>query len=275
MVTIKTFGGLSNRMMAIASAEAMSRYFGQNLKIIWNPDAGLNSKFNSLFHPIPNLEFVSQGFLTKTVINKFKKTLPYLFKKYLSFKYQRALLYNDVEGIRQSYPDTRIFFNQYKSYTKIYIENCHIFYPLDKGFDIFKPLDHILHRIENVTREFNANTIGLHIRRTDNEYAIKHSPLFLFIKLIDEIILNNKNANFYLATDDPAIFIELKSLYSNRILHFSKNKRRDIQIGIEEALIDLFSLSQTQKIYGSAGSTFSMVAAILGKKELEIIMNNN
>ena len=65
-----------------------------------------------------------------------------------------------------------------------------------------------------IKNNFNNNTIGLHIRRTDhNVYKSKskfHSDDNTFFNLMDNEINLNKNTNFFLATDNSSTQILYK-----------------------------------------------------------------
>ncbi len=66
---------------------------------------------------------------------------------------------------------------------------------------LFRPLSSLLVHFNTV--RCSKSTIGIHIRRTDNENAIRYSPTSLFIKRVQQEILIDPEVTFYLATDDP------------------------------------------------------------------------
>lgn len=115
---------------------------------------------------------------------------------------------------------------------------------------------------------YTANTVGVHIRRTDNIAAIKNSPIENFMTLMDQEIENNANTNFYLATDSE----ETKNLfikkYGDKIIPTHPTLNRNTTEGIKDAIVELFCLGHTHKIIGSKNSTYSLMASRLFKAEL-------
>lgn len=60
-------------------------------------------------------------------------------------------------------------------------------------------------------------------------------------------------------------------MYGKRILTNTPPLNRDSLEGMIGAVVDLWSLSRTKKIWGSYYSSYSEMAAILGNINLEII----
>jgi len=81
----------------------------------------------------------------------------------------------------------------------------------------------------------------------------------------------DKDTTFYLATDDKEVEIILMELFPNKILTYEKEFSKTNVQGIQDAMVDLYSLSATYKIYGSYFSSFSDIAARIGNIPLEII----
>jgi hypothetical protein len=134
----------------------------------------------------------------------------------------------------------------------------------------FKPVDALDRQVIDMTTRF-TNTVGVHIRRTDHMAAIKHSSIQHFINAMDCEVAKT-NANFFLATDCKETERELLSRYPHKITIFPKScYSRNSVLGIQEALIDLYCLSKTDKVLGSYYSSFSQVAAeISGIEEVTI-----
>ena len=115
-----------------------------------------------------------------------------------------------------------------------------------------------------VTSKFEC-TIGLHIRRTDHSTSIEYSTLDIFTKIIQEELLKDGNANFFVCSDTHETLKDLKlkfgdKILSNEIESYDRNNKN----AISDALIDLYCLAATRKIYGSYFSSFSQVAADIG-----------
>ena len=113
-----------------------------------------------------------------------------------------------------------------------------------------------------MTRDFSAHPVGVHIRRTDNLPAIGKSSTEAFISSMDQELETHPDTVFYLATDDREEEAALREAFGDLIL---SNKDRDLSrdsiSGIQDAMIDLYSLASTQKIIGSYFSSFTDIAA--------------
>ncbi|WP_315206305.1 hypothetical protein [Alloprevotella tannerae] len=128
-----------------------------------------------------------------------------------------------------------------------------------------KPLDSIRRRIDAITAQFPPDIVGVHIRRTDNKKSWSHSSDEAFWRAMEAT-----GGTFYLATDD----LDLRQAlcrYFNVITQPLSSVRRDTREGIEEAVVDLYCLAATNRLFGSYWSSFSDTAAELGNIPLSII----
>ena len=139
---------------------------------------------------------------------------------------------------------------------------------------LFRPNATVRQLIEEQCRDFTPSTIGIHIRRTDHQQALDESPLELFTAAIDREADSHDDLRIYLATDDEATKKALRSRYGNRVMLSETAATRDSTSGIRDALVEMFALSRTCHIYGSAGSTFSPIAACLGDTPITILQRD-
>lgn len=137
-------------------------------------------------------------------------------------------------------------------------------YSLDFYRNIFKPVKSIREKIEDITGMLGENYIGVHIRRTDNDMSIQHSPDTLFIKAMDDAIRSNPNVKFYLATDCEETKAKFRKLYGDRLIFNRSEADRGSTSGIIDAVTELYILSKAESIIGSYYSSFSETAAKLG-----------
>jgi hypothetical protein len=266
LIFLEPIGGLANRIRVIATAISLSKKLNKKLFIVWNENYELNCPFKKLFEPIENVNFVEKRridrFIKRSVQNSINAK-------------NKAKLINAFFGIDYCLTDEDHPFNDlYErliSYKNIYIKTCQRLNEDTNWFKVFKPINIIEDKIGLLTNKFTNNTVGIQIRRTDNIYAIEESPLKLFIKKMDELIALNPSVVFFLTTDDLNVESELKSLYEGRVISHQKELSRTTQIGIQDAVADLFTLSKTNLILGSYWSSFSEVAAWIGHTSLQII----
>jgi hypothetical protein len=154
-----------------------------------------------------------------------------------------------------------------------YIKVCNEFAFDRTYFQYLKPVQHIQYLIDREVKCFPKKIIGVHIRRTDNAKSIDESPLHLFVERMRQDLSYDSDIHYFLATDDPSVEAELLVLFPLRVLCLKKEFRRDSKDGIIGAMVDLYCLAATSKIYGSFWSSFSSVAARIGDIPLIVIKN--
>jgi hypothetical protein len=131
----------------------------------------------------------------------------------------------------------------------------------------------VIEALNNV--KCDKNTIGLHIRRTDNANAVKYSPTSLFFAKVEEELKATPQIKFYLATDDPNEEKTFIDRFGESIIIYQKHSLdRNNPIAIKDALVDLYNLSHCSKIFGSYWSSFSDTAALWsGIEKIELRIN--
>ena len=151
------------------------------------------------------------------------------------------------------------FFNRLSS--SCYIFTWEHFYPAN-DYHLFVPTASLTKRIDAIAKDFGEHAVGVHIRRTDNTWAIANSKSDEFSVAIRKELEQFPDAKFYIATDDITEEERLRKEFGNAIVsNTSKTLARDSVEGMHDALIDLFCLSRTKKIFGSFYSSFTDIAA--------------
>jgi len=266
MIIIEPFGGLANRMRVIASGLWLQKQLQCNLICLWSENSELNAPYNQLFENI-------DGLIVKPKAGKYKYVK--LSKQRNLIAKQAVKIINNLLGVDYCIKDQ--YFAQLTQdekfgiqeiaakWNNIYIQTCEEFGDNYAEFQKFIPLPQLKEKINFVESQFANQTIGLHIRRTDNAESIKFSPLELFTDTITLEISKNKDVAFFLSTDDYTIEKELIAKFGDRIITHQKELSRQTVTGMQDAVVDLFCLSNTSKIYGSYWSSFSDIAARIGK----------
>lgn len=256
MLLVKPNGGLCNRMRVIKSLLALKANCNQKQRIwvVWEKNDELNAPFNILFKSIKGINVIT----TTPLQTRF---LYFLFNRILRFK---IYLKNDILKYfkRTSNIQDLFFLNK-----NVIIEtDIDFFMPEYKASD-FKLVNNLKKVVDEFIFQNKINeTIGMHIRRTDNKVAIENSPIFLFYNEIENELINNNDLRFFVASDDDTEILKLKQKFPNKIITFASNKQRNNYEGIKQAVIELFILSSSKKIYGTYWSSFS---------EMAIQLNNN
>lgn len=127
-------------------------------------------------------------------------------------------------------------------------------------FDVFSPSAGI-ERIIDRYRPDLTNAIGVHIRRTDNQKSIANSPTSAFVRQMRLETSLTPDVKFFVATDSPATYAELKREFGKAIFEHSKaSLDRDNANAICDAMVDLYCLSNCRKLIGSYWSSFTDTA---------------
>lgn len=260
MIIVKPNGGLGNRMRVINSALNLARQNKkESIKVLWKKDAGLNVRFVDIFHPIANT-FITDNMLLMGYYFYSRKLLPL-----------RYCYYDDQSILDNRFDAT--YWNQ--NHQKVVLNTCFDFYELNAQtnfYDLFRPVEKLQKKIDEISKDFDEATVGVHIRRTDNIPSREKSKTSDFVKRMEELLEEKSGTNFYVSTDDPGTESKLKQHFGDRIRSMPhKHLDRNSGAGIGDAVTDMYCLSRTSLILGSFSSSFSAVASGIGKIPLEII----
>jgi hypothetical protein len=265
---VKSLAGLANRMRVIDSAITLSKKLDMHLVIIWNKDRNLNCNYNDLFQPME--EFSVEASWYDNLRNRIRpwESISFIFRDRMSLKislFDHTWLYDTHPSFLQHYN-----FDRLKKMDYIYISTAHRFKEPDY-IPLFKPIPEVFEKIETACSEFTEKTYGLHIRRSDSKPSITNSPDILFIDKINELLQLDPETNFFLATDDRDVKTRFSLQFGERIITRDNIPSRNTVVGIQDALIDLYSLSRTKKIFGSFFSSFSDAASQISGVGIEIL----
>ena len=268
-ITLLPYGGLCNRMNAITSALTLAEMHPEaQVEILWTPKKWCAAPFSALFEPIGN----------DRVRLADVPSLPLLRQRSLPRNLRMAGRIRELLGIRNIedyYPGRHDIFALMGKAQKVYISTCQRFLAGGNQQSLFTPLPHILATLDRATAAFTPSTYGFHIRRGDHAYSTAHSPLEAFTARMDALAEADAQARFYIATDDATVKQTLTTRYAHRIITYQATLERHSLAGMQDAVVELFALSRTRKIYGSATSSYSEVAAELGGIEIETVRKDD
>lgn len=277
--TIILEGGLGNRMRVAAAAYTMAQRTGIPMRVLWTSQWGMRCRFDDLFitSPAPSAakeggEYVlrdAQGFEKVIFARPTWKNL-YLPRLLQRLCYRHIILSPQIYYLQRDGFDFETWFQQGGTLMTAYRDFCE----WDDGLIpfLFRPLPAIEREVNARTTAFTPYTIGLHIRRTDNQASIDASPVELFFDVVDRELAEHNNLHVYLATDDEPTKTLFRQRYgSDRIQTAPSQATRDSVAGIREALIEMLLLARTSHVYGSAGSTFSEIAVKFSGTPLTIL----
>jgi len=264
-ITLIPIGGLGNRIRVIESSIRLSREINSTLRIIWFKDQGMGCRFDRLFCPIDDdMIQVREASFKDYIYDR-----PRLKNLYLPFLAEKILFDDCIYEKESCFHNESLNYKAIAKNKNIYIASFMPFYVNENNshYSMFRPIPELQARIEKETELFSNNTIGIQIRRGDNSTSTKLSPTALFIEKMNL----EKDALFYLTTDSDKEKETLSKLFEGRILFQHNTTIRSSEQGIQQALVEMFTLSKTKKIYGSFHSSFGEVASLIGNIEFEIL----
>ena len=233
--------GLCNRLRAMVSGMCWANKLGWQLIVYW-PDykAECGAEFSNLFdlHTLP--PFVK-------VVNR---TLP---------NAMNCLSPSDANAI--FVPGTNRQHIEIKSHGQFWDSSGSVDSQTFVHFlRMLKPSKEVIALLDKWPNPLQA----CHIRRTDNIKALRDSPLELF-----HILIEDTTEPVFVFSDDPMV-ATLFSKYPTVILPESVHLRSTRE-GMIEATAVFFALAGVSVIFGSAGSSFSEMAAAYGGNRLKIV----
>lgn len=254
MVIIQPEGGLCNRMRAVCSAMEVAKRKHTKLIVLWCCNADLNAPFELLFKPIKGI----------TVINyNSSKDIRRLFLCKIS---RMKIDDQDIIANRVNGELNDLFYDNLE--LPLYIRTFTQFYNIEELLKIFHPATRINKKIDAVMKQYGEYTVGVHIRRTDQEKSIEYSKTENFIDLMKKEFVKNPNVKFYLATDDFEEERTIRKEFPECIIsNTNRTLSRQSKEGMIDAIIDLYCLASCKKVIGSYWSSFTDVAAAMNNIE--------
>lgn len=261
MIIIQPSGGLCNRMRVINSAYILAQKKKCKLYVLWKMCDELNCPFEELFE-LPK-EFKVYNFRSNYNLKKLG----------LQFTQKQRITNEEIENNKTDGVLNEDFFSSLSN--SVYISTWEHFYPA-KDYHLFIPRQALQKKIDGIAANFHPHCVGVHIRRTDHTWAIKNSKSDDFAQAIEQELQRHPDTKFYLATDDAKEEETLRNRFQDAIItNENKTLERDSIAGMHDALIDLFCLSKTDKIFGSYYSSFTDIAADMNGIEKIVIGGKN
>lgn len=260
LITVEPFGGLGNRMRALASSIALARALDRPLRLVWFVNADLGCSFRSLFEvPLGVTEIEEHNWKRPggRLYYEFKHRLRRLRARYYGEDEVFALIMSGHDFPARAPARPMIF------------RTCRAFWETERPFDCFVPVAELAAAIARQRRD---HQVGVHIRRTDNVDSIKNSPTSAFIELMEVELRADPEAVFFLATDAPEEEALLRERFPGRIhVHEKTTLRRGDERAVRDALVDLYALAGCRKIIGSYWSSFTDVASRIRGAECVVV----
>jgi FkbM family methyltransferase len=245
--------GLCNRLKCLISAMRIADKTSSNLILYWPSNTLLNCSFSDLFeNEIEEMSLEEYELLTNIkdadkkcrIVNtwrfellpqdklpdNFSRGFPHDSGRYIDFEYQRIPL-----AIREDFL---------------------------KYINRLQPKKYIVEQVENFSKNFDNNTIGISIRTWPDKEARERFKLF-DLKNIYKIIDKTEGANIFVSADCEEVLEKIHNRYGKKILSYPKRTSagdRSSAVGIFDILIDLLLLAKCKQLKVSYLSTYSEMA---------------
>lgn len=266
-------GGLANRMRAVMSAYNLCQATGSRLQVVWFRDWALNARFSDIFEPVDESRFsLREAWGPDFIINDRPRRHNLWIPKLPQILAYRGRIYEQwVTPLKLRGFDFESWLRGRKCYMSCYQEFGSFPHELYK--DVFRPAAEVRRTYDGYRSMFSGHTIGMHIRRTDNRESTECSPTGMFIDAGRRELAAHPDMMIYLATDSEEVKREMRDVFGERIITPSAAAERGNAEGIRMAVAEMWALAATRRIYGSAGSSYSTMAASVGGTELVILSN--
>ena len=165
MIIFIPVGGLANRMRVIDSAVGLCKANNEDYTIYWMKDYGLNCSFSKIWKPLDHLKDTRFRILSYFLYLRHKSgMLQWLLKAIEKTDYLKIFGQDEYKALHGFVREPGAM----QQYRHCIIESFSSFYPADEfQANLFAIQPEIQKKVDQFTRSFDKNTIGIHIRRTD------------------------------------------------------------------------------------------------------------
>lgn len=268
MLTIVPQCGLCNRLRVVLSAMAIAQRQHVDVHVLWQQTPECNAAFTDLFVPIDS------GRLHVTPCPWWARPSrrrnlhwPRLLRLLMGYTRQYdGFVPRSLEQLPQETARHR----------RIYVSSCSQLaaYP-PECLRRLQPREALQTRIDSICSTYAADTVGVHIRRTDNVQSMQVSTVEAFVEAMQNEINRSPRVRFFLATDDAQVKQQLICRFPRRIITQSVPACRTTLEGMADAVVDLWCLARTRRLLGSYWSSFTDTAAEIGQIPITIVGASN
>jgi len=271
MIVLQVDAGLCNRLRAIHSAVILAEKLDRPLHVCWRATHDCGAPFEDLFQQTP--AFVVNSEEGKRIMGRYESP-----QKHSQILRGITRLAGQQECLRDI--DDLYFYNKYggklmdepferlAQRSVIYIRTVHSFL-YGREIDYLQPNPDSMQKIEAITDKYSDHTIGIQIRRCAYKPAAR-SPYELFLQFMRNELDRLPQTKFFIATDCSDTKSRLKAEFGECVLENPDVVfERDSISGLQSAVVDLWCLSRTNKVMGTAASSFGEFAALIGGVPLE------
>ncbi|MDD4939185.1 MAG: hypothetical protein PHE18_04395 [Candidatus Omnitrophica bacterium] len=259
-----TYGGLCNRIKCLLSSMRLAEKYSKRLALFWPRDPDCNCSFSDLFEN--KIDEVDR-----------KQLEALACKDGDSRDYEICKTWRLLTLPEDNLPSrfSRVFPSERGGEIDFEYERI----PLPVRGEFLKhikrlaPKRYIADKIEEFSQNFDGSITSINIRTWEKE---ERRHLFNEGNVWRIIERQEEKSRFFIVCDSPEFVKKIITKYKDRVLYYPRRTYpgdRNSREGIEDALIELYLLSKSDKIKASLWSTFSEMAWWLGgcKAAVEVI----
>lgn len=257
-LTVFAHTGLSNRIYVLISGLALAAASGRQLRMLWPRTPACGAAFHELFaNDWPVAEVDAQSI----------EHLPYTWSRHIPVP--PDLLADPADAVVLGSHQTLVRPDLYPAHAEL-VEACLT------NFRQLQPVAEIAAAVQALREtHFRPTMIGVHLRRGD--YRMIRPDMLdnttAALAAVEEALLRLPQAGIFLATDDGApdlrsqptpvegVRAQFVRRFGERVVWTTpRSLARSAPEGVQDGLVDLWLLRQTDDFVGSAGSAFSRLA---------------
>lgn len=259
-------GGLANRIRALDAALHLAEAQNAQIELHWQNDSGFTGRLERYVVKPPAIARIRVWNRTRAWFRPINKA----YREHLARDRARRGVptYTDRHFARLARDPAA--WPAILAHPEIYVSSCDRFYPVATPYRSLEFAPRLVDRVAEIRAGWSRPMVGVHIRRRDNAYSIELSKTEYFVGRLSQLVDEIPEVGFFLATDEPAEERQLRDAFGDRIsVHPKASVKRDEPDALDDAVIDFMCLGLTERIVGSAASSFSEEAARWGGAPIE------
>jgi hypothetical protein len=277
-IVVRPVFGITNRLRAVTSAEAIAQHYGLRFAMRWESsegfsDEGWNDLFANRFKLLSRREYERELHSGRPLLSEWLKRVPGQGLRPLpAFDSLKAMKEIQSRGLIYDFGylplERQLQKHGVHGMEKVEMKRLRCCQKLRPAPAIARIVD------EYVVRHFaGREVVGVHIRRGDaltGPWAARQTASSdeVFAHAMNVALKMNDGTVFFLATDCEKTEDWFRQEFGERLLtmekHFVESVYGAPKAGQKEAVTELFLLSRTGRIIGTCGSTFGRTAGEMG-----------
>lgn len=275
-ITLLPLGGIASRIRTISSMIYLAERYARPLEIIWKTDDYMTISTDRLFTIAPELAQKGIQLRQAEWIDNILNTPPtssnfFLSWPFVSLGYDRVLGPKRVEYmLANARAELDGYLKDAEKSLLIATEEGFGRYP--HMYDSLETTVEVNNVLLSSMASWRGRVVGVHINRRINPQSIfNESPIELFIRRMQEMIEQDREVAFFIATTSKDERERLATIFRDRVFVPHSVADPHTLKGVIQSTGELLALSHTERILTTPGSNYSKVAADIGRVPIETL----